>query len=297
LSDFPVLLEAMHREHLETLIQLALAEDFGPGDVTAEFFVPTGRQARAAVVAREDGVLAGGEVAKRVFGAVDPTLAVDVLRVDGSAVAAGEAILEVRGSARSILGAERVALNFLQHLGGIATLTRRYVAAVAGTGARILDTRKTLPGWRQLEKAAVRAGGGSNHRMGLYDRAMVKDNHLLVEAGEEALQSSIDRLKAAMPEVLVELEADHLDQVRRFLQMPGVDIILLDNMTLDEMRQAVGLRGPHGPRLEASGGVNLETVRGIAETGVDEISVGALTHSAKAWDVSLDFLLLDEESP
>jgi nicotinate-nucleotide pyrophosphorylase (carboxylating) len=285
-----MLREGMHRKHLETLIQLALAEDIGPGDVTAEYFVAADRQARAAVVAREAGVLAGVEVARQVFAAVDAHLVVDVVRQDGSPLDAGEVIMEVRGNARSILSAERVALNFVQHLSGIATLTRRYVEAVAGTGVRILDTRKTLPGWRELEKQAVRAGGGSNHRIGLYDRAMVKDNHLLVEAGPDGLQRSITRLKAAKPTLLVELEADSLEQVERFLHLRGVDILLLDNMTLAEMREAVALRGPLGPRLEASGGVTLETVRGIAETGVDEISVGALTHSAKAWDVSMDFL-------
>lgn len=280
-------------QHLDSLIRLALEEDIGPGDVTGEYFIGADRQARAVALAKEPGVLAGAAVAVRVFQAVDPRLVVSQLRADGEVLAAGDRILEVAGPARAVLAAERVALNFLQHLSGVATLTRRYVEAVAGTGVKILDTRKTLPGWRQLEKDAVRAGGGCNHRLGLYDRAMVKDNHLLVDGGDAALQAAIARLKRDRPGVLVELEADSLAQVARFLEFTGVDIILLDNMTPDELRAAVALRGAAGPRLEASGGVTLETLREIATTGVDEISVGALTHSAKALDISLDFMPLD----
>ena len=198
--------------------------------------------------------------------------------------------MRIEGSARSILTAERTALNFLQRLSGIATLTSTYVTLIKDTSAHILDTRKTTPGYRMLEKQAVVHGGGTNHRLGLYDRAMVKDNHLVAEGGQPALQAAIHRLKSERPEVGVQLEADTLKQVHSFLAMDGVDHLLLDNMTLDELRQAVAARGDHpNPQLEASGGVTLETVRDIALTGVDFISVGAITHSAPALDIGLDF--------
>ncbi|MBN8457560.1 MAG: carboxylating nicotinate-nucleotide diphosphorylase [Verrucomicrobia bacterium] len=278
----------------DRLIAMALAEDVGTGDVTVRYFVPEGRRARAFAVARRDGAISGVEVARRVFLAVDPDLEVEVLIPDGSHVAAGAMLLRVEGAARSVLTAERTALNFMQRLSGVATLTARYVSVAKGTGARILDTRKTTPGFRLLEKQAVVHGGGTNHRMGLYDRAMVKDNHLVAEGGVAALREAIRALKADHPGVEVELEADRLDQVREFLTFDGVDHILLDNMTPDELRQAVALRGDRTtPLLEASGGVTLETLRGIAETGVDFISVGALTHSAPALDIGLDFVPVD----
>jgi nicotinate-nucleotide pyrophosphorylase (carboxylating) len=230
------------------------------------------------------------EIAARVFSKVDPTLEVEVLIPDGSRVCEGALLIRVEGSARSILTAERTALNFLQRLSGVATLTAAYVEAIKGTSARILDTRKTTPGYRLLEKQAVLHGGGVNHRMGLYDRAMVKDNHLVAECGPDAIQAAIRRVKAERPTVEVELEADEIGQVQAFLRMEGVDHILLDNMTLEELCEAVTARGERGtPMLEASGGVNLQTVREIAETGVDFISVGALTHSAPALDIGLDF--------
>jgi nicotinate-nucleotide pyrophosphorylase (carboxylating) len=272
------------------LIRMALAEDLGSGDVTAEYFVPEGRQARGFVTAREEGVLSGNEVAAQVFREVDPELEVHALVEDGSRVGADALVLEVSGSARSILSSERTALNFLQRLSGVASLTRLFVDRVAGTPARILDTRKTTPGWRLLEKQAVVHGGGSNHRMGLFDRAMVKDNHLVVEGGSAALQEAILRLKAERPGVEVELEADRIKQVEAFLALEGVDQILLDNMGLEEMRRAVKMRGPAGPVFEASGGVTLKTVRAIAETGVDFISVGVITHSARSLDLGLDFV-------
>lgn len=275
----------------EWLIERALAEDIGSGDVTAQYFVPADRQATALLVARQEGVIAGSELAAAVFHKVDPTLDVSLLIEDGSRVAVGAIVMKITGSARSILTAERTALNFMQRLGGIATQTYDYVKAVEGTKARILDTRKTTPGWRLLEKAAVVCGGGSNHRMGLFDRAMVKDNHLVAEGGIVALQQAIQQLLAEHPEVEVELEADSLEQVRAFLAMEEVDYILLDNMSLEEMREAVEMRGIRTrPMLEASGGVNLTTVRAIARTGVDFISVGALTHSVKAMDLALDFV-------
>jgi nicotinate-nucleotide pyrophosphorylase (carboxylating) len=218
-------------------------------------------------------------------------LDLEVLVPDGSQVAAGAMLMRIEGTARSVLTGERTALNFLQRLSGVATLTARHVAVVKGTGARILDTRKTTPGFRLLEKQAVVHGGGSNHRMGLFDRAMVKDNHLVAEGGAEMIQAAVRRLKADHPGVEVELEADRIEQVRVFLTMEGVDHILLDNMSLAELREAVVLRGERRmPRFEASGGVTLETLREIAETGVDFISVGALTHSAPALDIGMDFV-------
>jgi len=209
-------------------------------------------------------------------------------------VSPGAYVIEVRGKARSLLAAERVALNFLQRLSGVATKTRQFVDSVDGTGAKILDTRKTTPGWRALEKAAVIAGGGANHRMGLYDRAMVKDNHLVAEGGIEALQKAINQLRVDKPGVEVELEADRLEQVEAFLKLDGVDYILLDNMNNDSLRKTVKMRAEKGPLLEASGGVNLQTVAAIAKTGVDFISVGALTHSATALDFSLEFTELSD---
>jgi nicotinate-nucleotide pyrophosphorylase (carboxylating) len=275
---------------MSPLIQLALAEDIGPGDVTAEYFVPPDRKANAFVSIRREGVLSGVNLAADVFRTVDPSLSIEILIPDGSHVSAGALAIHIQGSARSILTAERTALNFLQRLSGVATLTATYVKLIAGTQARILDTRKTTPGFRLLEKQAVLHGGGTNHRIGLYDRAMVKDNHLVAEGGIPALQQAILRLKDEKPTVEVELEADRLEQVQAFLNLSGVDHILLDNMSLDELRQAVALRADrHHPALEASGGVNLHTVREIALTGVDFISVGALTHSAPALDIGLDF--------
>jgi len=273
-----------------TLIDLALDEDIGAGDVTSTYFVPEGRESRALVVAKDDGVIAGVEVAVEVFRRVDPEIKVNVLLKDGSQVAPRAGVMEVTGRSRSILTAERVVLNFLQRLSGVATKTKQFVDLVADAPARILDTRKTTPGWRVLEKAAVVAGGGYNHRMGLYDRAMVKDNHLMAEGDLGALQEAINFLRRDKPGVEVELEADRLHQVESFLTLEGVDHILLDNMDCETMSKAVELRGEDGPLLEASGGVNLSTVAGIAATGVDFISVGAVTHSAVALDLSLEFL-------
>lgn len=278
------------QDPVATLIALALAEDIGTGDVTSRYFIPEDRRTRAFAAARRDGVISGAEAAARVFLTVDPALDVEILIPDGSQVAAGALVMRIEGAARSILTAERTALNFLQRLSGVATLTSRYVALVKDTAAHILDTRKTTPGYRMLEKQAVVHGGGTNHRLGLYDRAMVKDNHLMIDGGLPALQAAINRLKADHPDVEVELEADNLEQVRAFLALDGVDHVLLDNMTLDDLRTAVAARGEHPkPRFEASGGVNLDTVRDIALTGVDFISIGALTHSAPALDLGLDF--------
>ncbi|MGE9269674.1 MAG: carboxylating nicotinate-nucleotide diphosphorylase [Verrucomicrobiales bacterium] len=282
------------QETISKLIDAALAEDLGPGDLTSEYFVPHHRRVRALLVAREDGCLSGGDIAAEVFRRVDPEIEVQGLLADGSTVSAGAHVLVADGPAKGILTAERTALNFMQRLSGIATETRRYVDRVAGTKAKILDTRKTTPGWRLLEKRAVVAGGGLNHRMGLYDRVMVKDNHLVAEHDPVSLKAAIDRLRVDHPHVEVELEADHLEQVAEFLKMEGVDYILLDNMTPEDLRKAVEMRDGHlHPKLEASGGVTLDTVEEIAQTGVDYISVGALTHSVRSLDLALDFVSLD----
>jgi nicotinate-nucleotide pyrophosphorylase (carboxylating) len=274
----------------QTLIDLALAEDIGTGDVTSHYFIPEDRVARAFVAVRAAGVLSGADLAARVFQSVDSSTRVEVMVADGSRVGPGAFVLKVEGLARAILTAERTALNFLQHLSGIATLTARYVEQVRGTNCRILDTRKTIPGYRSLAKRAVVHGGGTNHRMGLYDRAMVKDNHLIAEGGIEAIQQAILRMKHEKTGVEVQLEADSLDQVRDFLTLEGLDYLLLDNMSPDELRVAVELRGPsRKPLLEASGGVTLDTVAAIAASGVDFVSVGSLTHSAPALDIGLDF--------
>ncbi len=268
-------------------IAAALREDIDRGDVTTEFFVPQDRHAVARIVAREPAVIAGVKTAAEVFRRVDPTLRIDILKQDAAKIAAGEIILEIRGAARSILTAERVALNFLQRLCGIATLTRQFVDAVGRHRAKILDTRKTTPGLRALEKAAVVAGGGVNHRFGLHDMALVKDNHLSAGGEHVDLANSIQRLRKAHPDIRVEIEADRLEQVRAFLKIDGVAVILLDNMKPDAMREAVAL-GNGRVKFEASGGVTLENVHEIAATGVDYISVGALTHSARAIDLSLE---------
>ena len=282
------------QDHSEALIEMALAEDIGSGDVTSQFFIPEERRASAFVAVRKEGVISGVEIAARVFSKVDPELDVEILIPDGSRVSEGALLIRVEGSARSILTAERTALNFLQHLSGIATLTAQYVEQIRGTRAQILDTRKTTPGYRLLEKKAVADGGGTNHRMGLYDRAMVKDNHLVAECSAPEIQLAVHRLHAERPEVKVELEADNLEQVRTFLILEGVDFILLDNMSPEELREAIEARGERSlPQFEASGGVTLESLREIAKTGVDFISVGALTHSAPALDIGLDFTPLE----
>jgi nicotinate-nucleotide pyrophosphorylase (carboxylating) len=273
------------------LIRMALKEDIGAGDLTAEYFVPNHKMAQASIIAKEPGILAGGEVAAAVFRVLDPNVNVEMSLKDGAHLQPREVVMKLEGPARSILTGERTALNFLQRLSGIATQTNRYVQVLQGTGTKILDTRKTTPGWRWLEKMAVRAGGGTNHRTGLFDMVMVKDNHLADLEDLAQLQSSIDALHIDHPEIKVELEADRIDQVKAFLGLKGVSYILLDNMTLEEMEACVTLVKAHDSniKLEASGGITLESLRLIAETGVDFISSGALTHSVKGLDLSLDF--------
>ena len=277
-------------DNVDALIRLALDEDFGDGDVTSTYFVPEDLQARALLRPRAAGVLSGVEVAKAVFKAVDPTLRVEVYLHDGDEVSPEAIVMMIEGKAQSILGAERTALNFIQRLSGVATMTRRYVKAIAHTKCRLLDTRKTTPGYRLLEKAAVVHGGGTNHRLGLYDRAMVKDNHLMTDGDILHLQDCINRLHRDKPGVEVELEADNLQQVESFLKLTGVDYILLDNMGNDDMRRAVEMRGSAAkPYFEASGGLTLATAPAAAETGVDFMSFGCLTHSVPSLDLGLDF--------
>ncbi len=277
-------------DNVDALIRLALDEDFGDGDVTSTYFVPADLQARALLRPRTAGVLSGVEVAKAVFKAVDPTLRVEVYLRDGDEVSPEAIVMMIEGKAQSILGAERTALNFIQRLSGVATMTRRYVKAIAHTKCRLLDTRKTTPGYRLLEKAAVVHGGGTNHRLGLYDRAMVKDNHLMTDGNVEHLQNCINRLHQEKPGVEVELEADNLQQVESFLKLTGVDYILLDNMSNDDMKRAVEMRGSASkPYFEASGGLTLATAPAAAESGVDFMSFGCLTHSVPSLDLGLDF--------
>jgi nicotinate-nucleotide pyrophosphorylase (carboxylating) len=269
-------------------IDIALHEDIGEGDITTQLAVPEGARARARVVSREKAVIAGTGPAAEVFRRVDPQLKVSIALTDGTTALIGETILEISGPARSILTAERAALNFLQRLSGIATLTRAFVEAVGKNPAKIMDTRKTTPGLRALEKAAVVAGGGINHRFGLFDMILVKDNHLVAQPGLAQLAAAIRKAKLRNPLMKVEVEADSLERVRTFIQIEEIDVILLDNMETSEMREAIALGRNRKIKFEASGGVNLKTVRRIAATGVDFISVGALTHSAPAVDLSLE---------
>lgn len=271
-------------------VRAALAEDVRDGDVTTLSTVPASAVSRAVMAAREELVVCGLPLAEAAFREIAPAVQIRILLPDGARARAGDRLLEIEGPSRALLTAERVALNFTQRLSGVASLAAQYVAAVAGTGAAILDTRKTTPGWRELEKYAVRCGGARNHRFGLWDMVLIKDNHLaaLRDAHPNAIAAAIQRARAGYPALQVEVEADTLEQVAQAADA-GADIILLDNMSPEELRRAVALVGGRS-RTEASGGVNLNTVRGIAETGVNFISVGAMTHSARAMDIGLDFL-------
>jgi nicotinate-nucleotide pyrophosphorylase (carboxylating) len=266
----------------QPLIELAIAEDIGPGDATSEAVLPADLMLRGRIIAKGAGVIAGLPVAGQVFSHIDPTLHFIPRVRDGTSVAPGDVVAEVTGPGRGMLAAERIALNFLQRLSGIATLTRAFVDAVAGTRATILDTRKTHPGYRALEKYAVRMGGGQNHRMSLNDMLLVKDNH--IEAAG-SLTAAVERARAPHPNLPIEVEVKNLDELHQALAL-DVDRIMLDNMDLDRMREAVELTGGRVP-LEASGGVSLESVAAIAATGVDYVSVGALTHSAPVLDLSM----------
>jgi len=268
-------------------IAAALKEDIGGGDITTEFFVPDSLHATGRIIARENAVVAGSGVASEVFRQVDPSTDTQIIRGDGTEAAPGDVIIEVRGLARSILKAERVALNFLQRLCGIATLTRQFVEAIGNHPAKILDTRKTTPGLRALEKAAVVNGGGGNHRFGLYDMVLVKDNHLTTFEGLSSFAERIRQLRQERPNIRIEVEADDLEQVRAFVEVEGIDVILLDNMAPAQIREAIALR-KNNIEFEASGGVTLKNVNRIAATGVDYISVGSLTHGARAIDICLE---------
>jgi nicotinate-nucleotide pyrophosphorylase (carboxylating) len=270
---------------IDALVSRALDEDVGDGDVTTAATVPEDARARAFITQKAPGVLFGIELGERTFRALDPGVAVERLAPESAWRERGP-VLRIEGSARAILTAERTALNFMQQLSGVATLTARYVRAIEGTGARILDTRKTTPGLRALEKAAVAAGGGTNHRAGLYDAILIKENHAELAGG---VGEAVRRARAAAPELLVEVECRSLAEVEEALETGEAGSrfrILLDNMSLDQMRAAVE-RTAGRAELEASGGVSLETVRDIASTGVQFVSVGALTHSPPALDLSL----------
>jgi len=270
---------------VRAIVSRALAEDLGPGDVTTEATVASGAQCRAEIVAREGGVIAGLEVARATFAALDREVAFEALVAEGAQVEAGAAVARLTGPARAVLAGERTALNFLQRMSGIASLTRRYVDAVQGTKARICDTRKTAPGLRALDKYAVRAGGGHNHRFGLFDGVLIKDNHIRAAGG---IESAVRLARSSAHHVLrVEVEAQTRSEVEEALSA-GADVIMLDNMSPDEVARAVGFIAGRC-EVEVSGGVTLETVRALAECGVDYISIGALTHSAPALDLALEF--------
>jgi nicotinate-nucleotide pyrophosphorylase (carboxylating) len=277
------------QEEIRNAVRAALHEDVGPGDVTTLACIPPEAAAVATMNARESLTLSGIAFAETAFRELSPNVELTRLAEDGQAVDAGAGVLRISGSARALLTAERVALNFVQRLSGVATATARFVAAVAGTRARILDTRKTTPGWRRFEKYAVACGGGTNHRVGLHDLILIKDNHLAALAGAapNPVAAAVNRARELWPALRVEVEADTLEQVRLAVEA-GADIILLDNMPPARLREAAALVAGRA-QLEASGGVTLNTVRAIAETGVDFISVGAVTHSARAVDLGLDF--------
>jgi len=280
----------MESPEIRRAVKLALAEDLGrQGDVTTQATVPATARARAVLRARETLVVCGTEFAAAAFRQLAPRIKIKILVGDGQPVKAGTDLMEVSGPARAILSAERVALNFIQRLSGVATLTAAFVAAAGQTGAEIIDTRKTTPGWRNFEKYAVACGGGRNHRIGLFDMVLIKDNHLaaLRTAKPNAVAAAVQRARQQYPKLRVEVEADTLAQVAQAVAA-GADVILLDNMKLAQLRAAVKLVAGRA-QTEASGGVNLKTIRGIARTGVDFISVGALTHSAPAVDIGLDF--------
>ena len=285
----------LDRQKLRKLWERTLAEDGAERDISSLISVSPKRSMQAAVVAREQGSFAGSAIFEVLNEAFPLDLSVTQYIMDGSALNSGTVVASLVGPARVLLGLERTLLNFLQRLCGVATLTRRYVDAVEGTSAAIYDTRKTIPGWRQLDKYAVRCGGGTNHRMGLHDAVLIKDNHLAgVDPSRLAAAADMVREATALkpPPEFIEFEVDTLMQLESLLTVDGIDILLCDNFTPDQLRAAVALRAQMGlagkVELEASGGVNLETVRRIAETGIERVSVGALTHSAPALDLAMD---------
>ncbi len=274
---------------IRVAVKAALAEDIGGGDATTLATVPKNLTFVTVMRTREPLVVAGLEFARAAFLQLSSAVKLEQLVHDGTHVARGDNLLRISGSARAILSAERVALNFVQHLSGIATLTAQFAAAVKGTRAQILDTRKTTPGWRRFEKYAVACGGGKNHRLGLFDQVLIKDNHLAALQDEKpnAVAAAVARARKQFPKLKIEVEADTLEQVAQ-AAAAGADIILLDNMSVEHLRSAVKIAKGHA-KTEASGGVSLGNVCAIAGSGVDFISVGALTHSARAVDIGLDF--------
>jgi nicotinate-nucleotide pyrophosphorylase (carboxylating) len=277
-----MILSEQLRIEIQRSVAVSLAEDVGTGDLTARL-IPAATQARGRVITREDAVICGTAWFDATFAALSPTASVLWHVRDGETVRAGQTLCEVEADARTLLTAERTALNFLQLLSGTATVTRRFVEAVAGTRAKIVDTRKTLPGLRLAQKYAVTVGGGTNHRIGLFDGILIKENHIIAAGG---IRQVVEQARAIAPSnVFIEVEVENLDQLREALAV-GVSMILLDNMSLDQMREAVSMTAGRA-ELEASGGVNLERVRAIAETGVDRISIGSLTKDVRALDLSL----------
>jgi nicotinate-nucleotide pyrophosphorylase (carboxylating) len=283
--------EALSAAEVQHAVELALAEDIGSGDVTTLAIVPAGMTASATLAAREPLVVAGLALAEAAFQHLSSDAKISRVAEDGHPVAGGASLLTISGPARALLSAERVALNFVQRLSGIATLTAQFVQAIKGTRAQVLDTRKTTPGWRRLEKYAVTCGGGRNHRLGLHDMVLIKDNHLaaLSRNSEDPIGTAVARARAQYPQLKIEVEADSLEQVDQALHA-GADFILLDNMNPVQLRLAVQ-KCKGRAQTEASGGITLATVRAVAESGVDFVSVGALTHSARAVDIGLDFQL------
>lgn len=278
----------LSKAQIGKIIDSALAEDLGSGDLTTELLIPSELRGRASIVVRGEGVLAGIGVAAEVFRRVDPLVQFRGLVSDGSKVHPGDVAATIEGSAASILKAERTALNFLQHLSGIATETARYVEAVSGLGTKIYDTRKTIPGLRPLEKYAVRVGGGYNHRQSLGDGILIKDNHLAALRSQGiGLREVVEKARRAAPHTLnIEVEVQNIEEARQALDA-GAETIMVDNMNLEDMRYVVQLCQGRA-LIEASGGITLENVRAVAETGVDLISIGALTHSARALDIGLE---------
>lgn len=275
---------------INRIIQLALEEDIGSGDITGRATIPAEIQANGHFLAKSPGVISGLEVARLVFAELDTAVVLDPVVSDGDQVSPGTVLAYLRGPARSVLAGERVALNFIQRLSGVATATARYVSAIRGTRARIIDTRKTTPGMRVLEKEAVRHGGGHNHRFGLADGVLIKDNHLAAIGGQDRIARAIMAAREIAPHTMrIEVEVTTLEELDQALAARA-DVVLLDNMTIAEMAEAVQ-RTAGRALLEASGGITLETVRQVAETGVDLISIGALTHSSPSLDISLDFEL------
>lgn len=279
----------IHKSLIMDRVRQALDEDLGlAGDITTTAIIDAGHRSVAKMRVREAGVVAGVDIARTVFDTLDTTLCLSEQIGDGSLANAGDTVLQVSGSTRAILAGERVALNFLQRLSGVATVTHRYVENVSATKARIVCTRKTTPGLRAFEKYAVRVGGGFNHRFGLFDAALIKDNHIAAAGG---VANAIVRAKERVGHLVkIEVEVDTLDQLREAIAFE-IDAVLLDNMSIDQLRDAVTITKAANSRIlcEASGGVSLDTVRAIAETGVDLISVGALTHSSRSLDIGLDF--------